>query len=62
MAAKKRLQSRRILFVKIERPQKEALRTLAFLEHRSVADVVREALDLYLKNRDAYETSRDVNE
>ncbi len=36
------------LFAAIEAAQHEALREIAFLERRSLADVVREALDAYL--------------
>jgi hypothetical protein len=56
MAAKKKLSAPITLFAAIEASQHEALRTLAFQEHRSIADVVREAIDLYIhehKSRDA---------
>lgn len=36
------------LFAAIEAVQHEALREIAFAERRSLADVVREALDAYL--------------
>lgn len=36
------------LFAAIEAEQHEALRAIAFAERRSLADVVREALDAYL--------------
>jgi len=36
------------LFAAIEASQHEALRTIAFKERRSMADVVREALDRYI--------------
>lgn len=36
------------LFAAIEAAQHEALREIAFLEHRSLADVVREAVATYL--------------
>ena len=36
------------LFAAIEAEQHEALRTIAFAERRSLADVVREALTMYL--------------
>lgn len=36
------------LFAAIEAEQHEALRTIAFAERRSLADVVREALSMYL--------------
>ena len=43
-----KLQSPVTLFAAIEERQHEALRTLAFDRHQSIADVVREALDEYL--------------
>jgi hypothetical protein len=37
------------LFATIEAEQHEALRTIAFNERRSIADVVREAIDKFVK-------------
>ena len=48
MARKKRVKAAVTLFAKIEAAQHEALRKLAFEQRRSVADLVREALDGYL--------------
>lgn len=41
------------LFAAIEAEQHEALRTIAFAERRSLADVVREALDAFLAQHPA---------
>ena len=43
MAEKK--ENKAVLYVLIERVQHDALRHIAYVEKRSVADVVREALD-----------------
>ena len=37
-----------VLFVKLEIEAHDKLRTLAFNERRSIADMVREALDLFI--------------
>lgn len=47
--AKKKLESPITLFAAIEAEQHEALRTIAFEERRSMADVVREALTSYIR-------------
>jgi len=39
------------LFAAVEAKQHEALRELAFKEKRSLADLVREALDEYIRSR-----------
>lgn len=49
MSGVKKLETPVTLFAAIEEKQHEALRELAFREHRSLADVVRDAIDLYLK-------------
>ena len=49
MARQKKLDSPITLFAAIEASQHEALRTIAFKERRSMADVVREALDQYIQ-------------
>jgi len=41
------------LFAAIEAEQHEALRAIAFAERRSLADVVREALDAFLAQHPA---------
>lgn len=51
MRREKKLQEPITLFATIEARQHEALRTIAFNEHRSIADVVREAIDEHVKNR-----------
>ena len=48
MPRQKKLESPITLFAAIEASQHEALRTIAFKERRSMADVVREALDQYI--------------
>ena len=47
-AGEKKLTAPVTLFAAIEAAQHEALREIAFLERRSLADVVREALAAYL--------------
>ncbi len=49
MPRQKKLESPITLFAAIEAGQHEALRTIAFKERRSMADVVREALDQYIQ-------------
>lgn len=39
------------LFAAIEAKQHEALRTIAFRERRSIADVVRQAIDEFVRRR-----------
>jgi hypothetical protein len=51
--ADKKLAARVTLFAAIEADQHEALRTIAFAERRSLADVVREALGTYLTQHSA---------
>lgn len=48
MAQERKLESPVTLFAAIEQQHHERLRTLAFEEHRSLADLVREAIDEYL--------------
>ena len=49
MEKKKKLEGPVTLFAAIEAKQHEALRAIAFREKRSLADVVRQALDEYLR-------------
>ena len=51
MAKDKKLEAPVTLFAAIEAEQHEALRLIAFDERRSLADVVREALDEFLRKR-----------
>jgi len=51
MAAERKLESPVTLFAAVEAKQHEALRELAFKEKRSLADLVREALDEYIRGR-----------
>jgi hypothetical protein len=51
MSCLKKLEAPVTLFAAIEEKQHEALRELAFREHRSLADVVCDAIDLYLKEK-----------
>ena len=39
------------LFAAIEAEQHEALRTMAFQEHRSIADIVRQAIDEFIERQ-----------
>lgn len=48
MKEKKKLEGPVTLFAAIESKQHAMLREIAFVEHRSLADVVREALDQFL--------------
>jgi hypothetical protein len=48
-AGDKKLSSPVTLFAAIEAEQHEALRAIAFEEHRSLADVVREALSAFIE-------------
>lgn len=47
----KKLQQSVTLFASIEKTQHEALRYIAYKENRSIADVTREALDNYIKEK-----------
>ena len=51
MAVERKLEAPVTLFAAIEAKQHEALREIAFREKRSLADVVREALDGFIKSR-----------
>jgi hypothetical protein len=51
MARDRKLESPVTLFAAIEREQHEALRMIAFSEHKSIADVAREALAKYIEHR-----------
>ena len=51
MAAEKKLQTPVTLFAAVEEKQHDALRELAFKEKRSLADLVREALDEFLRRK-----------
>lgn len=53
MPAEKKLDSPVTLFAAIESTQHEALRELAFRERRSLADLVREALDAFIEGKRA---------
>lgn len=48
---KRKLKDPVTLFASIRNDQHEAIREIAFKERRSMADLVREALNLFLKNR-----------
>ena len=49
MAKERKLEAPITLFATIESRQHEALRTMAFRERRSIADVVREAIDAHIR-------------
>lgn len=53
MPREKKLDDPVTLFAAIEAEQHQALREIAFKERRSLADVVREALDTYVRSRTA---------
>lgn len=51
MARVRRLTSPVTLFAAVESEQHETLRSIAFREHRSLADVVREAIEEFIRRR-----------
>ena len=51
MSVKRKLEAPVTLFAAIEARQHEVLREIAFKEKRSLADLVREALDALIRNR-----------
>ena len=51
MARNKKLEGPVTLFAAVETRQHEGLRLIAFRERRSIADVVREAIDEFLEKR-----------
>lgn len=53
MAREKKLEAAVTLFAAIEAEQHEALRTIAFTEHRSLADVVRQAIAEFIVRQPA---------
>ncbi|MBI3666912.1 MAG: hypothetical protein HY236_11960 [Acidobacteria bacterium] len=53
MAREKKLEAAVTLFAAIEAEQHEALRTIAFMEHRSLADVVRQAIAEFIARQPA---------
>ena len=46
--AKKQLKDPVVLFASVERKQHDALRALSFKQHRSIADITRDALNKYI--------------
>ena len=52
MAQGKKLNSPITLFAAIEEHQHQSLRHIAYQEHRSIADVVREAITEYVEKRE----------
>ena len=48
---KKHLKDPVVLFATIEKEQHEGLRRLSFQSHRSIADLTREALSIYLEKQ-----------
>ena len=52
MAQVKKLTAPITLFAAIEEKQHTALRRIAYQEHRSLADVVREAINEYIEQRE----------
>ena len=49
MTRMKKLETPVTLFAAIEAEQHEALRTMAFQERRSIADIVRQAIDEFVE-------------
>jgi len=49
MTRTKKLETPVTLFAAIEAEQHEALRTIAFQERRSIADIVRQAIDEFVE-------------
>lgn len=58
MARERKLVSPVTLFAAIEQEQHEALRTIAFSERKSIADVAREALAEYIERHDVGSSSK----
>jgi hypothetical protein len=51
MSKEKKIRDSVTLFAAIERKQHEALRYIAYKENRSIAEITREALDNYIKDK-----------
>lgn len=51
MPQEKKLTAPITLFAAIEQEQHETLRRIAFSQHRSMADLVREAISLYIQKQ-----------
>jgi hypothetical protein len=51
MARERKLKEPVTLFAAVESAQHERLRAIAFEERRSIADIVREAIDRLVENR-----------
>jgi hypothetical protein len=58
MAREKKMEAPVTLFAAIETTQHDALRSIAFEQHRSVADIVREAIGEYIARRPGKKASR----
>jgi len=58
MAREKKIEGPVTLFAAIETEQHQALREIAFKERRSIADVVRDAINQYVAKRPARGGSR----
>lgn len=58
MAREKKMEAPVTLFAAIETTQHDALRSIAFEQRRSIADVVREAIGEYIAKRPAKKASR----
>jgi hypothetical protein len=62
MARERKLEAPVTLFAAIETDQHEGLRLIAFKERRSLADVVREAIDEFLdKHSDDLKAARGIS-
>jgi hypothetical protein len=59
MSTNRKLDSPVTLFAAIEREQHEALRSIAFAEHRSIADIARNALAQYIEHYQATKPGLD---
>jgi hypothetical protein len=58
MAREKKMEAPVTLFAAIETAQHDALRSIAFDQHRSIADIVREAIGEYIARRPGKKASR----
>lgn len=58
MAVKKKLKERVILFASVERKQHDALRSLSFQTHRSIADLTRDAIKKYIAGQKEQKAKR----
>jgi hypothetical protein len=52
MARERKIEEPVVLFATIERKQHDSLRQIAFKQRKSIADIVRQALDRYVSGQE----------